>query len=241
MTRRMRSIFAKEFAGYWSTPAGYIYILLFLFVSVGFFFGAQDFFTRNQASMRGYFQFLPTLFIFFIPAVAMRLWAEERARGTQEVLLTLPVTDAEVIVGKYLAAVAFIAIALLLSGSLPLTLYFIGRPDWGPVIGGYLGALLMGAAFLAIGIFLSALTNNQMMAFLGALLISALFLLVSSELLVNALPEAIRPVSQYLGMGYHFTNIGRGVVDSRDLIYYLSIIVFFLYGTVRAVQSRRWA
>ncbi|MCG3151039.1 MAG: hypothetical protein GEEBNDBF_00306 [bacterium] len=241
MLRRTGAIFRKEFGGYFSTPAGYIYLFLFLVISMGFFFGGQDFFTRNQASMRGYFLFLPTMFLFFIPAVAMRLWAEERARGTQEILLTLPVTDLEVIVGKFLAAVAFIGVALVLSLSLPVTLSFIGRPDWGPIIGGYLGAVLMGSAFLSIGIYMSAVNSNQMMAFLGALVVSALFMLVSAEFLTQHLPESIRRFSQYFGMGYHFANIGKGVVDLRDVLYYVSIIVFFLFMTVRAVQSRRWA
>lgn len=241
MLRRMTAIFAKEFAGYFNTPGGYIYIFMFLIISMGFFFGGQGFFTRNVASMRAYFDFLPIMFMFFIPAVAMRLWADERARGTQEVLLTLPITDVEVIVGKYLAAVLYITVAMALSITLPITLYFIGRPDWGPIIGGYVGAILMGAAFLAIGIYMSAVNNNQMMAFLGALIVSVLFWVISAPFLVELMPESIRKVSQYFGMGYHFQYIGKGVLYLRDVLYYCSIIVFFLFMTVRAVQSRRWA
>src|ERR1051325_4760852 len=117
MLRRVRAIFHKEFISYWNSPVGYIFLILFLVISMGFFLGGPDFFTRDQASMRGYFQLLPTMFLLFIPSVSMRLWAEERAKGTQEVLLTLPIQESEVVIGKYLAAVAFIGIALLLSGT----------------------------------------------------------------------------------------------------------------------------
>ncbi|MEO7993016.1 MAG: ABC transporter permease subunit [bacterium] len=241
MLHRMRAVFAKEFAGYFNSPVGYIFLVVFLVLSMFFFFASQEFFIRNQATMQSYFSMLPWLFLFFIPAVSMRLWAEERNRGTQEVLLTLPLQDHEVVLGKYFAAVAFIAVALLLSGTLPLTLYFIGKPDWGPIICGYVSAVLLGSAFLAIGIFMSALTNNQILAFLGGLIVAGLFMLASWDALIGFLPENLKQFSQYWGMGFHFQNLGRGVIDTRDVLYYVTVALFFIYVTVRAVQSRRLA
>jgi ABC-2 type transport system permease protein len=191
--------------------------------------------------MRGYFTLLPWIFLFFIPAVTMRLWAEEKKLGTIEVLMTLPVNDYEVIIGKYLAAYLFLALTILLSISLPITLVILGGTDLGPIIGGYLGALLMGGAYLAIGLFASSLSENQIVAFiLGIAFCFGLFI-IGENFVLMAIPARFAALFSYLGLGTHFESIGRGVIDTRDIIYYLSVIGFFIFLNIRSLESRKWS
>ena len=231
-------IVRKEFRSYFDSPVAYIYITFFLVLSSWLFL--RGFFLVNQATMRGWFGILPWLLLFFIPAVTMRLWAEEKKLGTLELLMTLPVRDHEVVLGKYLASFLFLLVTLLLSFSIPALLTFLGGPDPGPIWGGYVGAVLLGASFLAVGLFVSGLTENQIIAFIiGVTLIFLLFIVGEEFVLYNA-PRALVPVLKFIGMGAHYESVGRGVIDSRDVIYYLSVIVFFLYLNVRALESRKW-
>lgn len=232
-------IFKREFKAYFNSPIAYVYLTVFLVVVNWFFF--RDFFLTEQATMRGFFDMLPIFFLLFVPAVSMRLWSEERKLGTVELLLTLPVRDHEVVLGKYLAGLALVALSL--AGTLPLvvTVAMLGQPDLGAILGSYLGALLLGAAYLAIGFFVSALTENQIVAFiLGISLCFALFIIGESLVLLWA-PRMLVPLFHYLGLGTHFESLARGVVDSRDIIYYVSLIGFFLFLNVRSLAERRWA
>jgi len=193
----------------------------------------------NQIQMREYFFFLPWVFLIFIPAVTMRLWAEEKKMGTVEVLLTLPVKEYELVLGKFLAGFLFVFVSVFFSFSLPLTLSFLGKLDWGPVIGGYLGTCLLGAAYLSIGLFLSNFTKNQIVAFILTILLSfTLFILGEDVILVN-LPDFWVPFFSFLGLGKHFVSIQRGIIDSRDIVYYLSVTGFFLFLNVLFVTKRR--
>lgn len=237
----MRNVFAimrKEFRGYFDSPVAYIYITFFTVLSTWLFM--RSFFLVNQATMRGYFGILPWLLLFFIPAVTMRLWAEEKKLGTIELLMTLPLKDSEVVFGKFLASFLFLAVTLVLSLALPIMVSMLGEPDLGSIAGGYLGAILLGGAYLAIGLFVSSLTENQIIAFIIGVTITFLLFVIGEEFVVYNAPDLIVPMLKFLGMGAHFDSIGRGVVDSRDVIYYLSIIGFFLFLNVRSVESRKW-
>ncbi len=225
--RQLKPILEKEFKDYFVTPVAYIVIAVFLIVTGWFFF--STFFLYNQASLRAFFDLLPLIFAFVIPAVTMRLFAEELSRGSYELLMTMPVTFGEVIVGKFLAGVAMTAAMLAPTIAYPIFISFLGQLDWGPVIGGYLGALLLGGAFSAIGLFASSITHNQIVAFIVGAAIC--FTLVLIDKMLFFFPESIVNGVQYLGAGFHFSNISKGVIDSRDLIYFISVIILGLYGT----------
>ncbi|MGA1868625.1 MAG: ABC transporter permease subunit [bacterium] len=232
------AIFKKEFASYFNSPIAYIYITAFLVFSSWIFF--RGFFLIGQANMRAFFSLLPWIFLFFIPAITMRLWAEEKKLGTMEVLMTLPITDTEVVIGKFLAAFIFFAFSILLSFTIPLTLFFLGSPDIGPIIGGYLGALLMGGAYLSIGLFVSSLTENQIVAFILGIFFCFVLFIIGEDIVLMALPSTLASICSFLGLGYHFKSIGRGIIDTRDIIYYLSVIGFFLFLNIRSIESRKW-
>jgi ABC-2 type transport system permease protein len=231
-------IAGKEFRAYFSSVIAYIFITLFLAVSGWLFM--QSFFLLGQASLRSFFSLLPWLFLIFVPAVAMRLWAEEKKLGTIELLMTFPVRDSEVVLGKFLAAIGFLAVALFLSFPLALTAAYVGDPDWGAICGGYLGALLLGAAYLAIGLFVSSLTENQIVAFLVSAVACFALYIVGEDFVLFRVPQFMVGFLSYLSLGTHFESIGRGVLDTRDLLYYLSVIGFFLFLNVRSVESRKW-
>ena len=227
----------KELRSFFSSPVAYVILTLFLLIC-GWFFAA-GLFLVGQADMRDLFSaIVPITYLFFIPAITMRLISEEKKSGTLELLVTLPVRDAEIILGKYLATLGLLASALILSFAYPVTLALLGDPDGGALIGGYLGRFLMGAGYLAIGLFTSGLTQNQIVAFItGFVLIFAFFML---DKVLVFFPGPVATVLEYLSASYHFENIARGVVDTRDLIYYLSMIVVFLFLAMRTMESRRW-
>lgn len=233
-------IFKKEFRGYFQSPIAYIFITVFLVMLHGLLFWATGFLVIGQAQLREFFGLISIMLIFFVPAISMRLWSEEMKLGTMELLMTFPVRDWEAVVAKFLAALAMIAVAILLTIPLPISVGIAGNLDAGPVIGGYLGALLLGAAYLAIGAWTSSTTSNQIVSFILALLI----LLVGSlglDWIRQFSPSWIAPWLSYLSLREHFDNIARGVVDIRDIVYYLSVTGFFLYLNVRAVESRKWS
>jgi len=232
------TIAKRELQSYFNAPLGYIFIAVFLVVSSGIFF--QDFFLLNQSTLRGYFRILPFLYLFLLPAITMRLWAEERKLGTLESLLTAPLSPLEAVLGKFLASFVFLMIALLLSGVLPLVLFFIGQPDFGPVFGGYLGALFLGAAYLSVGLFISSLTDNQIIAFILSVLILSVLLAIGHDVFLQSLPQALVPFFKYLSLDLHFKSLLRGVLDSRDFAYYGSVIFLFLYFNVLSLHHRKW-
>ncbi len=237
---RVKTIFKREIGYYFNSLVAYIFIDVFLIVTGILFF--TGFFEIGQADMRGFFALLPWVFLFFVPAVTMRLWAEERAAGTMEVVMTLPVKDWEVMMGKYLAALAFLIIPVALS--FPLALICVRAaevpPDMGPIWGGYIGAILLGAAYLAVGIYFSSLTDNQIIALIITIVFLAVLLLIENDVFLMKLPKLVQPFFAFVGLGGHFQSIGRGVVDFRDILYYLSLIFFFLFLTMRSVESRKW-
>ena len=232
------TIFKKEFKSYFNSPIAYICITVFLAFTSWFFL--RGFFLLNQANLRSFFGLIPWVFLFLVPALTMRLWAEEKKSGTIEILMTFPIRDFEVVSGKFLASFIFLVIMVALSFTLPLTAALLGDLDMGPVVGGYLGAFLLGGAYLAIGLFASSITENQIVGFITGVIISFTLFIVGEEFVTAQLPEFLGPILTYLGMGAHFNNIGRGLIDSRDIVYYLSIIGFFLFLNIRSVESRKW-
>jgi ABC-2 type transport system permease protein len=234
----IKAIILKEFKNYFNSPLAYIFISIFL-VILGWLFFA-NFFLMGQASMRSYFNFLPWIFLFLIPAITMKLWAEEKKLNTTEILYTWPIENYEIILGKFIASLLFLTLTLVCSLSIPISISFIGSLDWGVVIASYLGALFLGSAFLAIGLYISSLTDNQIIAFIVSIALSFVLFIIGESLITYFLPNFLINIFQYLGLGAHFNSIGRGVLDSRDIIYYLSIIGFFLYLNVRQIDSRKW-
>jgi len=232
--RQVKHIFRKEFTAYFISPIAYIVISVFLIVTGWFFF--STFFLFNQADLRVFFGLLPLTFSFFVPAVTMRLFSEELNLGTYETLMTLPVTFREVVLGKFLAGAGFVAAMLVPTLAYPVCVSFMGDLDWGPVLGGYLGAILLGASYAAVGLFASSLTRNQIIAFITAMALCISLTLIDKVLFF--LPAAMVGVLEYLGASFHFENIAKGIIDSRDVLYFLSIIFLGLYGTHLALERR---
>lgn len=233
--QQVKHIFKKEFKDYFVSPIAYIVISIFLLVTGWFFF--MTFFLHNQADLRGFFSLLPFTFSFVIPAVTMKLFSEELSLGTFELLYTMPVTLSDIVLGKFLAGMAFLAAMLIPTLSYPIIISFMGQLDWGPVIGGYIGAMLLGSAFTAIGIFASALTKNQIIAFItGAVICFSLTLI---DKMLFFFPEAIIKVIGFIGADFHFQNISKGIVDSRDILYFASVIFIALYCSVLAMTEKK--
>ena len=232
--RQAIRIFEKEIRVYFVSPIAYIVISVFLLVVGWFFF--STFFLFGQANLRHFFSLLPIIFAFVVPAITMRLFSEELNVGSYEILLTMPVTFREVVLGKFLAAVVFIITMLTPTLAYPITVALLGQLDWGPVFGGYMGAVLLGAAFAAVGLFASSLTRNQIIAFIIGMAIC--FSLTLIDKMLFFLPKSLLGLMQYIGADYHFQNISKGIIDSRDILYFLSVSFVGLYGANLAIQGK---
>lgn len=230
------AIYRREMSDYFNQPMAYVVITAYLLIC-GWFFGGT-LFLAGQADMRSYFANLPFLLIFFTPAITMRLLAEEWKSGTMDLLATLPIKDTEVVAGKFLAAFSVFAVAQGLTLIYVVTVASLGDPDGGRIVSGYVGVLLLGAAYLAIGVFASAMTSNQVVAFIVSFFIC--FALVQVGGMLQVLPDVVVPLFQFLSVSDHFGNLVKGVLDSRDLLYFVSIVVLCLAGSVNALQGRRW-
>lgn len=230
------TIFKKELAGYFNSAIAYIVIVVFLGIT-GWFFTSTLFLT-GVVSMRSVFEIIPFIFLFFVPAITMRTISEEKKTGTIELLLTRPITDMEIVIGKFLSALALTSMALLPTFIYVISLTFIGNVDFGAIIGSYIGLVFMCGIYIGIGIFCSSLTENQIVAFiLSFLIVFALFML--NKVLIF-LPVPLASVLEYISIDYHFSSIARGVLDSRDLIYYISGIMITLLLTKTSLESRKW-
>ena len=226
----------KELMSYFTTPIAYIVIVVFLAVTGWFFF--SPFFINSQAELRGFFQLLPIMLAFVIPAISMRLFSEEKNTGSFEIIMTLPVSTYDVVIGKFLAASTFTVLMLLPTIFYPISILFITESiDFGPIIGGYIGILFLGGAFSSIGVFASSLTKNQIIAFMIALVICLFLTLIDKFLFF--LPNYLLTFFEYLGADFHFRNISRGIIDSRDIIYFISITIIGIIGTVQILEERR--
>ena len=228
-------IVKRELGAYFTGAVGYIVIGLFLLISGFLFFNV--FFLENRAELRRFFSTLPVLFAFFIPAVTMRLFAEERKSGSLETLMTLPVSSVDVVMGKFWASLAFTSVMIAPTLVYALTASLFGSLDAAPVVCGYLGAVFLAAAFCSVGLFASASTKNQIVAFFIGWALCILLALIDQFLLF--LPTRLANFLGYLSAGSHFTSVSRGIVDSRDLVYFVSLTAVFLTLTVKTIDSRR--
>jgi ABC-2 type transport system permease protein len=228
-------IFKREFRSYFDSPVAYIVLIFFLLVS-GYFF-TSNLFLLNQANLRTLTGIVPLLFVFFIPAISMRLVAEEKKSGTIELLFTYPIKDVEIVVGKYLAALALIAVSLLFTLIYVISVSFLGNLDMGQAFSSYFGLLLTGAAYLAIGVFASSITENQIVAFMIALAISFFFFIIDKILFF--VPPFLASIFEYMAIEYQFQNIARGVIDTRNVIYFLSMIFVGLMLASHALSRRK--
>lgn len=233
----IKTIFLKELRSFFNSPVAYIVIVVFL-VILGWFF-TSNLFLQNVSTLRTIFEMTPFLLLFFAPAVTMRLISEEKKSGTMELLMTKPVKESEIILGKFLAVWVLYFFTLLPTLSYYITVSFIGSLDIGPVIGGYLGLFLVGAVFLAVSVFGSSLTENQVVAFIVSFLV--VFALFIFDKIIFYLPAYLASTLEYISVDYHFSNIARGVIDTRDIIYYVSAVTFALYLATVVLQKRRWS
>lgn len=237
--RNVWVIAKREFSAYFTSPIAYVAISVFLVVVGLKFFVIDEFFEVGQASLRSLFELLPIFFLFYLPAISMRLVAEEKRAGTFELVMTLPITDAQIVLGKYLGAVGFLVVTLVLTLVYPALLAVLGNPDGGIIIGSYLGVFLLGASYLAIGIMTSAWTTNQIVGYVLGAVLAALFYF--QDRLVGLFWEGARRVMELSSMGAHYANFTKGVVDTRDLVFFLSVISFSLLVATFSLTSRRWS
>lgn len=241
--RRMWAVFKRELGGYFYTPVAYVFIVIFLLLCGVFTFQLGGFFERGQADLRPFFDFHPWLYLFLVPAVSMRLWAEERKQGTLELLLTLPIPLWASVTGKFLAAWVFCGIALALTFPMWITVGYLGSPDHGVIAAAYLGSWLMAGGFLAIGSFISALTRNQVIAFVGSVVVCLGFLLAGfgpvTDFLNSWAPQVIIDAITGFSFFTRFDSISKGVLDSRDLLFFASLILVCLFGTAVMVEVKK--
>jgi len=234
--RSVLTIAGRQFRSYFNGPVAYIVICIIL-LTLGFFFW-KTFFLFGRASVREMFRWLGLILVFSLPALTMGLLAEEKRTGTIELLITMPVTEAQVIVGKFLGVLGLYAVLLALTFSYPLSVSTLGDLDWGPVWSGYLGLLLQGSAVLAIGLMASSWTSNQLIALFVALTLSVFFWVLDKFLAL--LPTNAASALQWLSFDYHFQSMARGVIDLRDVLFFASVVVFALAVAFRALEARRW-
>jgi ABC-2 type transport system permease protein len=243
--RNILAIFRRELVGYFATPVAYVFLVIFLLLAgmMTFFASRPNLFERGQADLQPFFAFHPWLYLFLVPAISMRLWAEERKSGTIELLLTLPVSMAEAVLGKFLAAWCFTGIALLLTVPMWITVNYLGSPDNGVIVASYLGSLLMAGGYLAIGACLSAITRNQVIAFVVSVAVCFGFVMAGFPMVVGVLkdwvPEPIVDVVASLGFLTHFDAITKGVIDAGDLVFFVSVMAFFLFANAVVLDLRK--
>ncbi|MBZ0325673.1 MAG: ABC transporter permease [Alphaproteobacteria bacterium] len=241
--RHVGTIFRRELAGYFATPVAYVFLVVFLALAGALTFFMGDFFERGQADLQPFFTFVPWLYLFLIPAIAMRLWAEERKTGTIETLLTLPIGVTEAVLGKFFAAWCFTGIALALTFPLWITVNYLGDPDNGVIVAGWLGSFLMGGALLAIGSCFSAVTKNQVIAFVLTSAVCVIFTLSGSPVVLNFfsgwLPVTVVDTVASFSFLTHFNAIVRGVIEARDVIFFVALTTLFLFVNVLVVDINK--
>jgi ABC-2 type transport system permease protein len=241
MMKRIWAITRKELSAYFGSPMALIFIGAFLIVTLFAFFWVEGFFVRDIADVRPLFRWMPVLLLFLVAALTMRQWSEEQRGGTLEVLLTLPVRRVELVLGKFLAVMILVALALALTLFLPITVSLLGPLDWGPVIGGYLAALLLAAAYASIGLFVSSRTDNQIVSLILTVFVAGIFYVLGTNGITGLVGDALSRILRAVGTGSRFESIERGVIDLRDLIYYLSLAGVFLALNVVSLDAKRWS
>jgi len=236
-------ILRRELRSYFATPLAYVFILIFLVIANAFTFYLGGFYERGQADLAPFFNFHPWLYLFLIPALSMRLWAEERKSGSIELLMTQPITLWQAVLGKFFAAWIFTALAVALTFPIWITVNYLGKPDNGAIFAAYVGSLLLAGGFLAIGSCMSALTRNQVIAFILSVVVCFVFLLAGFPLVLDAFsawaPQVLVDAVASLSFLTHFESIAKGVIDIRDLLYFAMLMVFFLVATAITLEVRK--
>jgi len=239
----IRALFSRELQSYFATPVAYVFIVIYLVLMGTFTFYVGGFYERGQADLSSFFNFHPWLYLFLVPAISMRLWAEERKTGSIELLMTMPITAWQAVLGKYLAAWAFTGIALALTFPVWITVNYLGNPDNGAILAAYIGSFLMAGGFLAIGACLSATTRNQVIAFVITIVVCFGFLLSGFPIVLDLFsawaPQVVVDGIASLSFMTHFANISKGVIDFRDLVYFGLLIGTFLYANTIVLQWRQ--
>ncbi len=235
--RTIAIIMKREFLAYFRSPIAYVFLTTYLVLVAFLFF--RPFFVVGQTDMRTFFTLMPWIFLFYVPAVSMGKWADERRQGTLELLLTMPVRDSDVVLGKFAAGMGLVGTALAASLPLAWSVSLLGNLDWGPVWGGYCGLLLLGGSFMSIGLIASSLTQSQIIAFILGLTVSFGMFILGDPLVTAVLPGGVAAIVQYFGLGTHFASMSRGVIDSRDIVYYVTVIGMFLWINCQLIQRRR--
>lgn len=241
--RPIMTIAKRELSGYFSSPVAFVFIVIFLLLSGFFTFMVAEFFARGEATLEPFFTWHPWLYLFLVPAVGMRMWSEERRLGTIELLLTMPVTPWQAIVGKFLASWLVVGLALVLTFPVWITVNYLGNPDNGVIFAGYIGSLLMAGAYLAISAMTSAMTRNQVVSFIIAVVLSLFLILAGWPPVTNMLVQWANPLIvdgiAAFSVMTHFISIQKGVIDTRDVLYFLSVIVFALFTTGVIIRAHR--
>ena len=239
----MMVVFRREFGSYFATPLAYVFIVVFLALSMTFTFYLGNFYENRQAHLSAFFNFHPWLYLFLVPAISMRLWAEERKSGSLELLMTLPVTTMQAVTGKFLAGWVFLAIALLLTFPIWITVNYLGEPDNGAILAAYLGSLLMAGGFLAIGSCISATTKNQVIAFIISIVVCFMFLLSSFPIVLDAfsgwLPQILIDAIASTSFFTHFASISKGVLALHDIVFFLLLITVWLIANVVVLEMKK--
>ena len=236
------AVFKRELKGYFATPVAYVFLVIFL-LAAGYWPFMEGFFELRQADLSLFFNKMPIIFVFMVSAVAMRLWAEERKNGSIELLLTLPITIGQAVLGKFFAAWSFLAIALLLTFPLPWTVAYLGDPDAGQIVVGYLGSFLMAGSFLAVGMFFSAVTKNQVISLILSVVACLVLIFIGHPSSLNYLSSALSPslasVFETLSFQNHFDSIMRGVVELKDIAYFVILITAWVYACTLILEERK--
>lgn len=239
MMSRMNVVLKRELASYFATPLAYVFIVIFLMLAGSFAFFFGNFFQSGQADLRAFFAYHPWLYLFLVPALSMRLWAEERKSGTLELLMTLPLTLRDMVLGKFLAVWLFTGLALLLTFPLWITVNYLGDPDNGVIIASYIGSWLMAGSMLAMGACISAATKNQVIAFIVTVMLCFLFLASGMDIVQGWLPEFLKAPIASLSFLTHFNAIMKGVLDLRDLLYFLILMTGWLLANAIVIDMKK--
>ena len=239
----IKAIVKRELGGYFTSPIAYVFLVIYLLLTGFFTFTVGSFFERGEASLVSFFTWHPWLYLFLVPAVGMRLWSEERRLGTMELLLTMPVTTWQAIIGKFLASWLFLALALALTFPVVVTVNWLGDPDNGVIVGGYVGSILLAGAYLAVSSMTSAMTRNQVISFILSVLICLFLILAGYEPVTGLLsrvagPRVVEVVAAFSVMT-HFEGFQRGVLDTRDIVFFASVIGFALFTTGVVIRNQR--
>jgi len=236
--QNIRAVYTREINNYFNTPIGYVFLLIFsLFINFLFLY-LPNFWDVNSASMENFFSWMRIVYLFLIPAITMRLWSEEKKSGTLEVLFTLPLQTAETILAKYLSALSFLGFALSSTIFIPISLGTISSPDWMLIFGGYLGLILLGAAYIALGLFISWLTQDQIIAFLVSLAAFFVFFIMGYPPFLQFM-GFLSPLAAFASASWHFDSLARGMLDTRDIMYFISFTGLFLYLNYYSIENKK--